>query len=72
MADTFTIRLPRKMRADLARISKEQGVPLSALVRESLARFVRIQEFERTRAEFIPYARAAGYFTEEDILKIDS
>ena len=72
MPNTLTIRIPGKLRSDLVRLSKDEGVPLSTLVRRSLARFVLLQRFERARAASIPYAWAAGYLTEEDILKIDS
>lgn len=72
MTQTLTVRLPDKLRKDLERLSKEDGVPLSTLIRRSLAKYVLLEGFERARAASIPYARAAGYVTEEDILKIDS
>lgn len=72
MPQTITVRLPPKLRADLERLSREEGIPLSALIRLSVARYVALQRFERVRAAVMPYARAAGYVTEEDILKIDS
>lgn len=72
MPQTITVRLPEKLRKDLERLSREDGVPLSTHIRRSLAKYVLLEGFERARAATIPYARAAGYLTEDDILKIDS
>ena len=72
MSETLTIRLPKPLRLELERMSREDGVPLSKLVRESLRRYVAMERFERVRALVRPYAEAAGYYSEEDILKIPS
>jgi len=72
METTLTVRIPAKLRTDLERLSREDGVPLSTLVRRSLTRFLLLERFERARTASIPYARAAGYVTDEDILTLDS
>lgn len=72
MADTLTIRIPESLRADLDKISREEGIPVGAVVRRWLT--LRIQEWklERLRARMTAAARKAGYLTEEDILNIPS
>jgi hypothetical protein len=72
METMLTIRIPAKLRSDLERLSREDGIPLSALVRRSLTRYLLLERFERARAASLPYARAAGYVTDEDILTLDS
>lgn len=70
MADTLTIRIEKPLRKELARASRAEGVPASALVRRSLTQYLLLRRFDELRAASIPYARAAGYFTDEDVFKI--
>lgn len=70
MPETLTIRLPEKLRKDLARMSTEDGVPMSVLVRRALNALVAAKDLQRARAKFIPLAQAQGYYTDEDIFKI--
>jgi len=70
MAGTLTIRIPPDLRRELVRLSREEGVPMGALVRRSLSRLIALRNLDRARAELMPYAHAQGYFTDEDIFKI--
>ena len=70
MPDTLTIRIPPRLRSDLRRISKDEHLPMSDLVRESLRRYVAVRRFRRMRARAVPYAQARGLYTDEDIFNV--
>ena len=70
MATTLTIRLDEPLRKELARISRAEGIPVSAYVRKTLTKSIALRGFREARARLIPYAKAAGYFTDEDVFKI--
>lgn len=65
---TLTIRLDDKLDKDLARLAKRTGRSKSDLAREALRRQLAIQQFRRLRRKAMPYAEAAGYLTDEDVL----
>ena len=69
MSTTLTVRLSKKEAKALDAICKLTGKSRSELVRESL-RAVRLREALRaSQAAFGPAARAAGWLTEDDVLK---
>lgn len=67
MSSTITIRLPDDLRSELEAISKAENKPLSDLVRESLRRYVAIEQFRRLRKKVLPFAESQGLLTDEDI-----
>ena len=67
--NTLTIRIPDELRADLEEISSRQNVPVSALVRESLRRYVAIERFRALRKRTLPFAEAQGLLTDEDVFR---
>ncbi|HXV62138.1 MAG TPA: ribbon-helix-helix protein, CopG family [Vicinamibacteria bacterium] len=69
MGTTITIRLADDLRAELERISRAEGRPLSDIVRESLRRYVAIQQFRQLRKKVLPFAEAQGLLTDEDIFE---
>ncbi len=72
MERTISIRIPDNLRKELKKISRLENKPLSDLVRESLRRYVAIQNFHKLRGRALPFAEAAGILTDEDIYKIMS
>ena len=69
MQTTLTVRLSEKEAKALDEICKLTGKSRSELVRESL-RAVRLREALRAgQAALGPAARAAGWLTEDDVLK---
>jgi predicted transcriptional regulator len=72
MERTISIRIPDDLRKELKKISRLENKPLSDLVRESLRRYVAIQNFRKLRGRALPFAEAAGILTDEDIYKIMS
>ena len=69
MSSTITIRLPDDLRRELETICKAENKPLSDVVRESLRRYVAIQQFRRLRKKVLPFAEAQGLLTDEDIFE---
>ena len=67
-----TIRIPKEMKRELQALSKEEHVPLSDLIRESLDHFLSIKKFRQLRKKTLPFAEAQGLLTDEDIFKLVS
>lgn len=68
MNEMLTIRIPKELKDDLEKISVSIHRPVSDLVRESLRKFVAVERFRLLREMTIPYAKANGVLTDEDIL----
>jgi len=69
MSTTITIRVPNDLRSELEKISEAEDKPLSDIVRESLRRYVAIQQFRRLRKKVLPFAESQGLLTDEDIFE---
>ena len=69
LRSTLTIRLPEELRAKLEEISVAEKKPLSDIVRESLRRYVAIQQFRRLRRRVLPFAESQGLLTDEDVFE---
>ncbi|PWU17686.1 MAG: CopG family transcriptional regulator [Bdellovibrio sp.] len=68
----LTIRLPKEIRRDLENIAKEEKVPISDLIRESLDHFLAVKRFRQLRKKALPFAEAQGLLTDEDVFKVIS
>jgi predicted transcriptional regulator len=66
---TLTIRLDEDTERLLAQSSRRSGKNRSEIAREAIRRQLRIERFRELRAESIPYAEAAGFFTDEDVFR---
>lgn len=69
MNRVLNIRIPEDIRAELLAVSKEEHVPFSSLIRESLREFLAVRRFRRLRGKVLPFAEAQGLLTDEDVLK---
>lgn len=69
MNRVLNIRLPDDLRADLMALSREENIPFSSLVRESLREYVAVRRFRRLRGKVLPFAEAQGLLTDEDVFK---
>ena len=69
MSTTITIRVPDDLRSELEKISEAKDKPLSDIVRESLRRYVAIQQFRQLRKKVLPFAESQGLLTDEDIFE---
>ncbi|MEM8866643.1 MAG: ribbon-helix-helix protein, CopG family [Verrucomicrobiota bacterium] len=64
---TITVRIPDELKAELQKISDSEHKPVSDLVRESVRRYVNVEQFRRLRRKTLPLAEAQGLITDEDI-----
>lgn len=69
---TLTIRLPENLRKQLNRFCKQQHVPCSDVVRESLRRYLAVEEFRALRRKSLPFAEAQGILTDQDVFRVVS
>ena len=67
--DTLTIRIPDELRSDLQEISSRRKIPVSDLVRESLRRYVVLEQFRALRNRTLPFAETQGLLTDEDVFR---
>ena len=64
---TITVRIPDELKAELQKISESEHKPVSDLVRESVSRYVNVEQFRGLRRKTLPFAEAQGFITDEDI-----
>jgi hypothetical protein len=57
------------MDRNLTDLAERRGQTRSEFVREVLRRQLALARFEEFRKEFLPYAEARGYFTDEDVFR---
>lgn len=72
MADAISLRIPRELRLDLARLSRQQKRPVSEIAREAIRRYVIVERFRALRARALPLAEAEGLLTDEDVFRLVS
>lgn len=69
MSTTLTIRLDRKLDAELTRLARALHRSKSDLVRDFIRRQLALASFERARRLIEPAAERAGYLTDEDVFR---
>ena len=62
-----TIRIPEALRKDLESLCRQQQRPASAVVRDSLRRYIAVEKFRGLRGKSLPLAEAQGLLTDEDV-----
>lgn len=67
--NTLSIRIPQPLRRDLERLARQNHLPISDLVRDSLRQYVAAQKFQSLRNNAIPFARQQGFLTDDDVFK---
>jgi len=67
MRETITISVPKSIKQKLDRITKEEHLNRSDIVREALRQYFTRQEFRRLRQLMIPEAESRGFYTDEDV-----
>jgi len=72
MGSTLTLRISNKMKQDLQKIAREQGFPLSELMRDSLERILLLYKFDTLRKRIVPQAEKNRILTDEDVFQIKS
>lgn len=66
---SLSIRIPESLRRELEKLGRQKHVPVSDLVRDSLRRYVAVEQLSRLRAKTRPRAEARGFLTDEDVFK---
>jgi Arc/MetJ-type ribon-helix-helix transcriptional regulator len=66
---SLTIRIPKKLRQELEKLSRDRRQSVSDLVRESLRRYAAVGRFRAIRKKTMPLAEAEGFLTDEDVFK---
>jgi predicted transcriptional regulator len=66
---TLTVRLPEQLRRELERLARQRGRPAGEIVRDSLRRYLAVENFRALRCRALPFAEAQGFLTDEDIFK---
>ncbi len=69
MRESISISLPEDLKAELDAAVRAEGVSRSDVVREAVREYLFIKRFRALRQELIPYAEAAGVFTDEDVFR---
>lgn len=72
MRETLTISLPKRLRRDLEKMAKAEGVTSSEYVRRAIKADLFRRALRAARRELVPQARARGIYTDEDVFKIVS
>jgi hypothetical protein len=68
----LNVRLTPELGRQLEMVSKEEHMPISDIVRESLSRYIAVLRFRELRKKAVKRARARGIYTDEDVFKIVS
>jgi metal-responsive CopG/Arc/MetJ family transcriptional regulator len=66
---TLTVRIDEGMEKELNQLAARRGMSRSDVVRDILRRRLAVERFWELRRKLVPYAEAAGYFTDEDIFR---
>jgi len=67
MRSTITISVPERMRSELDKISKADGVSRSDIVRESLRDYLFVRRFRTMRKSMVEKASRRGIYTDQDV-----
>jgi predicted transcriptional regulator len=68
----MTVRIPEPLSRELKKLSRSKQQPVSDLVRDSLRRYVALEQLRSIRARLRPYAEKAGILTDEDVFRMNS
>jgi len=67
MRQTITISIPKSIKQKLDKLTKQEQVNRSDIVREALREYLAKQEFRRLRKILVPEAEKRGIYTDEDV-----
>ena len=70
MQDIITIRLPKKLKTELEKITKAEKISKSDLIRDAITRYLSVIQFRSIRKKVLPYFEKKGILTDEDVFNI--
>lgn len=68
----INVRVPVSLQKELEQLSRNEHVPMSNLIRDSLREFLAVRKFRALSKGVRGYARKAGFITDEDILGLNT
>lgn len=69
MRETLTISLPKEVKIELDRLTQEEGLTRSDVVRQSLYNYLFIRKFRVLRAKMMAKAQAQNVYTDDDVFQ---
>ena len=67
MTETLKVSLPENIRAELEKLTQEEGLSAGEILREALREYLFIRRFRSLRARMMAKAQAQGIYTDEDV-----
>lgn len=67
MRETVTVSLPRRIRQELDRVARREGLSRSDVLRVALEEHLFVRRFRALRQKMTVAAQARGIFTDEDV-----
>jgi len=67
MRSTITISIPDQVRGELDRLSRQEGVSRSDIIRDSLRDHLFLRRFRALRKSMAAKASRKGIFTDQDV-----
>jgi metal-responsive CopG/Arc/MetJ family transcriptional regulator len=69
MRESISVSLPENLKVELDRVSSDEGVSRSDLLREALREYLFVKKFRALRGCMMARAQAGGVFTDEDVFE---
>ena len=70
--EAIRIRIPELLGKDLQKLCKRQHRSTSDVVRDSLRRYIALEQMNLLRQKLRPFAEEAGCLTDDDVFKVVS
>ncbi len=69
MRSVVSLSLDPALKKQLERVAKKSGIQKSDLMKEALRGYLIRKELQMLQERAQPYARKAGYYTDEDVFR---
>ncbi len=69
MEHVITINIQDDMKKQIDEISKIKNKTVNDLITESIAKFIKVERFNRIRETVVPYAEKQSIYTDEDVFE---
>lgn len=69
MRESISVSLPEEIEDEIDRIARAEGISRADVIREALREYLPVRRFRALREELMPYAQAAGVYTDEDVFR---
>jgi Arc/MetJ-type ribon-helix-helix transcriptional regulator len=67
MRETLTVSLSPEMKVALDKLTRQEGLSRSDVVRESLRNYLFLRQFRALRAKMTAKAKVQGIYTDQDV-----